>query len=88
MKEWERVNARSEPTYGLHEQTIGYSGAATPPAPALDVERLARAMFRVTVDQPGLLSDVDMLNDPEQGDPMPAARAIAREYAALAPERQ
>jgi len=29
--------ARSEPTYGLHERTIGYSGE---PAPALDVERI------------------------------------------------
>lgn len=39
-------------------------------------ESLAQAMFRVTVELPGLLSDVDMLNDPAEGDPLPAARAI------------
>jgi len=54
-----------------------------PTDPALDVERLARAMFAVTVAEPGLLSDVDMLNDPTTGNTLPAAEAIAREYAAL-----
>ena len=43
---------------------------------------IARALMTVALESPGLLSDVDMLNDPREGDPRPAAADIVRSLAA------